>query len=202
MGLGLGIAMSTFTVIVQNQYPTHRLGEVSAGLQFFRSIGSTVGLAVFGTILTSQFTQSLASNLPDQLKTIASDPAYAGQLNNPQVLLTPEAKTQLLQLFSQFGEQAQKLLDSFMAAVRHSLEFAISEVFFLAMIVSIVGLVVVFFLKEVPLRRTHSEAITEMGEIALAEVGAEGGLLAPEIIGVQTMTEDGDESTGPLDSGA
>ena len=41
MGLGLGIAMSAFTVIVQNQYPTHRLGEVTAGLQFFRSIGGT-----------------------------------------------------------------------------------------------------------------------------------------------------------------
>ena len=40
MGLGLGIAMSAFTVIVQNQYPSHRLGEVTAGLQFFRSIGA------------------------------------------------------------------------------------------------------------------------------------------------------------------
>jgi hypothetical protein len=28
---------------VQNQYPSHRLGEVTAGLQFFRSIGSTDG---------------------------------------------------------------------------------------------------------------------------------------------------------------
>jgi EmrB/QacA subfamily drug resistance transporter len=202
MGLGLGIAMSTFTVIVQNQYPTHRLGEVSAGLQFFRSIGSTVGLAVFGTILTSRFAVSLAGNLPEQLKTIASDPAYAGQLNNPQVLLAPEAKTQLLQLFSQFGEQAQKLLDSFMAAVRHSLEYAIGEVFFLAMIVAIVGLVVVFFLKEVPLRRTHAEAITEMGEVALAEVGAEGGLLAPDSLGAQGKIEGGVEGAEPADSGA
>ena len=68
MGLGLGVAMSTFTVIVQNQYPTQRLGEVSAGLQFFRSIGSTVGLAVFGTILNSRFASSLTASLPDQLK--------------------------------------------------------------------------------------------------------------------------------------
>ena len=149
--------MSTFTVIVQNQYPSHRLGEVSAGLQFFRSIGTTVGLAVFGTILNSRFAESLGATLPDQLKGLATDPAMAGQLNNPQVLLSPGAKTQLLQLFGQFGDDAQKLFDLFMAAVRHSLESAISDVFFLAFLISIAGLVVVLFLKEVPLRRTHSE---------------------------------------------
>ena len=60
MGLGLGVAMSAFTSIVQNQYPVHRLGEVSAGLQFFRIIGSTIGLAVFGTILNNRFTSQLA----------------------------------------------------------------------------------------------------------------------------------------------
>ena len=54
MGLGLGVAMSAFTTIVQNQYPVHRLGEVSASLQFFRMIGSTVGLAVFGSVLNNQ----------------------------------------------------------------------------------------------------------------------------------------------------
>ena len=161
MGLGLGIAMSTFTVIVQNQYPTHRLGEVSAGLQFFRSIGSTVGLAVFGTILNNQFASALTANLPEQLKALASNPATAGQLNNPQVLLSAGAKTQLLQLFSQFGAESQKLFDAFMEAVRHSLEFAISDVFFLATLISIAGFVVVLFLKEVPLRRTHFAATGE-----------------------------------------
>jgi EmrB/QacA subfamily drug resistance transporter len=183
MGLGLGVAMSTFTVIVQNQYPTHRLGEVSAGLQFFRSIGSTVGLAVFGTILNSRFASSLTASLPDQLKGLATDPATAGQFNNPQVLLSAPAKSHLLQLFAQFGDQSQKLFDAFMGAVRHSLEFAISDVFFLAFLISIAGFVAVLFLREVPLRRTHSETLEEAAEAALSELGAEGGLLAPEAPG-------------------
>lgn len=156
MGLGLGIAMSTFTVIVQNQYPTHRLGEVSAGLQFFRSIGSTVGLAVFGTILNSQFASSLASSLPSELKTLATDPATAEQLSNPQALLSVQAKSQLMELFGQFGSQAESLFNSFMSAVRDSLQFAMGDLFFLAAIISAVGFVAVLFLKEVPLRRTHS----------------------------------------------
>jgi hypothetical protein len=37
MGLRMGIATSAFMVIVRNQYPSHRLGEVTAGLQSFRS---------------------------------------------------------------------------------------------------------------------------------------------------------------------
>ncbi len=189
MGLGLGIAMSTFTVIVQNQYPTHRLGEVSAGLQFFRSIGSTVGLAVFGTILNRHFAESLTANLPAQLRALATDPATAGQLNNPQVLLSPGAKGQLLQLFGRFGDQSQNLLNSFMGVVRHSLESAISNVFFLATIISVVGFFVVLFLKEVPLRRTHSETLEQAGEAALAEIGAEGGLLAPEAVSALDRAE-------------
>jgi hypothetical protein len=40
--------------------------------------------------------------------------------------------------------------------VRHSLGFAISDVFLLAAIVSGVGLVVVLFLREEPLRRTYA----------------------------------------------
>ena len=91
MGLGLGVAMSAFTVIVQNQYPTHRLGEVTAGLQFFRQIGSTVGLAVFGTILNNQFAAAMKTNLPAPLQKFAHGPA-ASRLENPQVLLSPSGE--------------------------------------------------------------------------------------------------------------
>ena len=43
-----------------------------------------------------------------------------------------------------------------MNAVRLSLDTAISDLFLLAAIVGVVGLVVVLFLREDPLRRTHA----------------------------------------------
>ena len=89
-----GIAMSAFTVIVQNQYPTHRLGEVTAGLQFFRQIGSTVGLAVFGTIMNNQFAAAMKTNLPAPLQKLAHGSA-ASRLENPQVLLSPTASEKI-----------------------------------------------------------------------------------------------------------
>jgi EmrB/QacA subfamily drug resistance transporter len=165
LGLGLGIGMSAFTVIVQNQYSTERLGEVSAGLQFFRSIGSTIGLAVFGTILNSSFSTALAANLPEPLRKLSQSNPAAAKLDNPQVLLSPQARSALRSAFAKLGPQGEALFNSFMNAVRQSLDAAISHVFVLATIVGLAGLVVVLFLKEVPLRRTHT-----MEEIEALEV--------------------------------
>jgi len=151
MGLGLGVAMSAYTVIVQNQYPSHRLGEVTAGLQFFRSIGSTIGLAVFGTILNNQFAASMKTNLPAQLQTFKGSAA----LDNPQVLLSPAASDKIHALFSKFGAQGEQLFHAFMNAVRVSLDTAISDLFLLAAGVGVIGFIVVLFLREEPLRQTH-----------------------------------------------
>jgi len=155
MGLGLGVAMSTFTVIVQNQYPAHRLGEVSAGLQFFRSIGATIGLAVFGTILNNKFASSLHASLSPQLQALTGGNSGL-PLNNPQVLLSGQARTQLSAAFDKLGPQGHSLFTTFMDTVRHSLASGISNLFVLSVFVSIVAFFVVLFLKEVPLRRTHS----------------------------------------------
>jgi EmrB/QacA subfamily drug resistance transporter len=170
MGLGLGIAMSTFTVIVQNQYPSHRLGEVSAGLQFFRSIGGTVGMAVFGTILNNRFAGAMAANLPAPLQRFTHGPD-AAKLDNPQVLLSASASQELHAAFVRFGAQGEQLFAAFMNAVRHSLQMAISDIFMLAVFVSVAGFVTVLFLKEVPLRRTHA-----MDELDVAQDAADAAL--------------------------
>jgi EmrB/QacA subfamily drug resistance transporter len=186
MGLGLGIAMSSFTVIVQNQYPSHRLGEVTAGLQFFRSIGSTIGLAVFGTILTNQFAAHMKVNLPAQL---AQAMAKRGaSIDNPQVLLSDQARSQLQHAFSQYGAQGARMFVVFMDAVRQSLASAIDGLFIVGMVVALVGLVVVLFLREDRLRKTHLTVEQQEMMMAEAESGAAGGF-APE----GASTEDGSE---------
>lgn len=186
MGLGLGIAMSSFTVIVQNQYPSHRLGEVTAGLQFFRSIGSTIGMAVFGTILTNQFAAQMKQNLPAQLAQAMEKRGAA--IDNPQVLLSDQAREALQKTFAQYGAQGAKLFAVFMDAVRQSLAAAIDNLFILAMLIGLVGLVVVLFLREDPLRQTHLTAEQQEMLVAEAESGAAGGF-SPEGSG----SEDGSE---------
>lgn len=154
VGIGLGVGMSAFTIIVQNQFPPVRLGEVSAGLQFFRQIGSTIGVAVFGTILNSSFSSALSTNMPAPLRQLAAGGGALGRLDNPQVLLSSQARTTLTAAFSKLGPQGQQLFGEFMNAIRASLQSAITHLFLLATFVSVAGLLVVLFLREDPLRRT------------------------------------------------
>lgn len=153
LGLGLGVAMSAFTVIVQNQYPVKRLGEVSAGLQFFRTIASTIGLAVFGTILNSRFSSAMSESLPSGItKALGTN---ASKLDNPQALLSASSRAQLHALFAKAGTAGDQMYNTFMATVRHSLQTGISDLFVVGTFVIGAAFVVVFFLKEVPLRRSH-----------------------------------------------
>ncbi|WP_428151202.1 MDR family MFS transporter [Brevundimonas sp.] len=52
LGLGLGPAQSVFNLASQNAVPRHQLGVATSAGQFFRQVGSTVGVAVFGAVLT------------------------------------------------------------------------------------------------------------------------------------------------------
>ncbi|MGH2399687.1 MAG: MDR family MFS transporter, partial [bacterium] len=56
LGLGLGPTMPLLTLVVQNAVSYDRVGAVTAGRQFFMQIGSAVGIAVFGVVLTGALT--------------------------------------------------------------------------------------------------------------------------------------------------
>jgi EmrB/QacA subfamily drug resistance transporter len=53
LGIGLGPLQSLYGVAIQNAVPLNRIGVVTSANQFFRQIGSTVGVAIFGTLLTN-----------------------------------------------------------------------------------------------------------------------------------------------------
>src|SRR5579884_393718 len=154
-GLGMGVMMSLFTIVVQNAFPFKLLGEVTASLTFFRSIGSTLGVAVMGTILTNDFQNAFQSNLPETLKRVIP-PAALSQLNNPQILLSPEAVTAIQHRFAAFGPQGAQLFQQLLHAMQVSLSGAITNTFFLGFIIMLVALFSVFFLREIPLRKRNS----------------------------------------------
>lgn len=150
-GLGLGVMMSLFTIIVQNAFPFRQLGEVTAGLTFFRSIGSTIGVAVMGTIMTNSFQSTLQSNLSPALAR-----AVPPSLQNPQVLLNPATLSALQHQFALHGAQGLVLFQQFFEAVKVSLATGIGNIFVLSFIAMLLGLFSVFFLREIPLRKSHS----------------------------------------------
>jgi hypothetical protein len=63
-GIGLGPAQSLFSVVITNSVPVTELGVATSVSQFSRQIGSTVGVAIFGALLTHSLSTQLREHLP------------------------------------------------------------------------------------------------------------------------------------------
>ncbi|MEU1115235.1 MULTISPECIES: MFS transporter [unclassified Streptomyces] len=86
-GLGLGLVMQVLVLIVQNAVSYEDLGVATSGATFFRSIGASFGVAVFGTVFTNRLgdklTDALAGRrLPPGLSvgTLEADPRGISRL--------------------------------------------------------------------------------------------------------------------------
>ncbi|MBT2422644.1 MFS transporter [Streptomyces sp. ISL-22] len=58
-GLGLGLVMQVLVLIVQNAVSYEDLGVATSGATFFRSIGASFGVAIFGTIFATRLDDKL-----------------------------------------------------------------------------------------------------------------------------------------------
>jgi MFS family permease len=154
MGLGMGFGMSLYTLIVQNALP-RKIGQATSALVFFRSIGGTIGLAAMGSLMTSAYLPAFKNALPAAVKQILPAKVLSA-FNNPQILLSPEAKAQLLAGFKAYGPQGMTLFNTLIEAMKTGLTQGIHNVFVLSLGIMIIGLVAVFFIKEIPLRGGRS----------------------------------------------
>jgi len=68
LGIGMGPALPIFTLAVQNAVDPRELGAATSSSQFFRQIGATIGVAVFGTILATTLSAQLPKYLPAEIK--------------------------------------------------------------------------------------------------------------------------------------
>src|SRR5690349_24754550 len=91
-GVGLGMALQVFTLIIQNSSQRKDLGVATASTQFFRNVGSTVGTAVFGTIMTSGLAGNIASHLPTS---VVKQMQASGQQVSAGSVLDPSALAKL-----------------------------------------------------------------------------------------------------------
>jgi EmrB/QacA subfamily drug resistance transporter len=164
MGLGMGISFPIFNLVVQNAFPQERLGVVTASTQLFRSIGSTVGVAVMGSVLNNQLAHKLTSLQSDKFVQLSQNSGTGLDLtklnvNNMQAVLSPQAQThikaQLATLPAQSG--ALPAYDTFVTGLKSALSSSIAEVFFISAGLVSIAFVATFFLKEVPLRKSHHE---------------------------------------------
>jgi EmrB/QacA subfamily drug resistance transporter len=175
LGLGTGLAMPTFTLAVQNCVSPREIGAVTAALQFFRSIGSTIGVAIMGTLLTTVLNRELDRDLAPDLAAALPPDTLANI--SPQALASPEAARELqAQLASLPG--GDQLFSQLIGAMRLAMATAIHEVFQLSAAIAVGGFLAAIFLPEAPLRRRQpAPDAVESGK----ELAAEGAAIAPPL---------------------
>jgi EmrB/QacA subfamily drug resistance transporter len=179
LGLGLGVAMPLYTLIVQNAFPIQRVGVVTSSLQFFRSIGSTVGVALLGTVVNSQFHERIGPELRNAFNAAPLPPAPSGGPSvvdrlvqglsnvNPQALLSPEGATQLKAQLITMGvpqQFADTITQAVFTALKPALFGGINEAFLIGALLLATTLIGVLFLKEIPLRKSNMDAVSRLAE--------------------------------------
>ena len=154
MGIGLGMSLPLFMLAVQNAVPHRMMGVATSTMQFLRTVGGTMGVAIMGSLINSTLSTELAANTPRQV-TENAPPALLEQIRNPQFLLSPEQLIAVRSAFEQLGPQGTQLFEASIGAVRASLATAIGDAFWVAVFVMVGSVLVGAFLKEVPLRGAH-----------------------------------------------
>ena len=141
LGVGIGLVMQVIVLVVQNDAPPRDIGVATSTATFFRSMGGSLGVALFGAIFA-------VTALPRARAAPAELAARLGagvNISPDQVHALPAA-----------------IRDDFL----HAFVAALSPVFLVGAAVTLVGFGLAWFLKEVPLRATTqapTDPVTDPG---------------------------------------
>lgn len=180
-GIGLGLGMPVFSLATQNAVPHNELGVATASSQLFRNLGGTIGIAVMGTVMSNNLTKNLkealqSANAPDFSSV---DPQLAQQMlsfANPQTLMN---KPLIEQTQASLPADVQPLFVQMIDSIRDALGNTLSMVFLTGTLVLVVALLLVFFLKEIPLRTTNQASAAKSEDSEGKSAGA--GTRAKEV---------------------
>lgn len=137
LGAGIGLCMQVLVLVVQNTANFADLGVATSGVTFFRTIGSSFGAAIFGSL----FANFLAARI---------GPALIASGAPPRAAQSPQA------LHALPAEMAAPIVNAYADSL--------GTVFLCAVPVAVVGFVVSLFLKETPLREIEAVSAADLGE--------------------------------------
>jgi hypothetical protein len=201
-GIGLGVFFSILTLSVQNAIPRTRMGVGTAATRYMQQAGSTLGVAIIGTVVNNTIASDIAGRLPVGAQRLTT--AGIAAATNPQVLVNPTYRDTLVATAKGFAaraavaqaqasgkipsgpghdaavaaitQQAQtqtgQLLGQVFDALRHSLVVGIQHGFMATLLIGLLVLVAAFFLKDVPLAKSFREEPAHAPSPRQAEAGA------------------------------
>jgi EmrB/QacA subfamily drug resistance transporter len=132
VGLGLGCVMQVLVVAVQNAVDFREMGVATSASTFFRSMGGTLGTAIFGSILSNRLAANIAEQLPGGLPAGVHASSLTG---------SPEVINALP------GEIRDRVIEAFVLSLH--------TVYIVAVPIVIIAFVLTWFVRELPLRTGH-----------------------------------------------
>ena len=141
LGVGIGLVMQVVVLVVQNDAPPRDIGVATSTATFFRSMGGSLGVALFGAIFAARLSHEL-ERLPPEISA-----RLGGGVNVSPVevhALPPVIREDFL----------------------HAFVAALQPVFLVGAAVTLVAFGLTWLLKEVPLRTTTqapSDPVTDPG---------------------------------------
>ncbi len=134
VGAGLGMTMQNLVLCVQNQVRPQELGVASSTVSFFRSLGGAIGVSALGALLGNRVTHYMT----DGLARIGVHALGSGG-SVPKLSALPAP---------------------IRAVVQDSYGHGVGDVFMYAAPCALVAVIVILFIKEVPLRTSNSQEPT------------------------------------------
>jgi EmrB/QacA subfamily drug resistance transporter len=175
-GAGLGLIMQVVVLVVQNAVAPEMVGTATSTNNYFREVGASLGVAIFGAL----FTNSLSENLTDVFTQAGASPEDAG---NATATLDPQTLSQL----------PDEVRDGVVTAYADSL----APVFWYLIPFILISFALALFLKQIPLSDTagmvaRGEAVS--GEEAdRLEAERAGGV---SVVVEESAPESADQSGG------
>jgi EmrB/QacA subfamily drug resistance transporter len=155
VGIGIGLVLQVLVLVVQNDAKPEQIGVATSAATFFRSVGGSFGVAIFGAIFASRLAGQIRQLPPEVTRRLGG-----GVHLNPQ----------------QVRHLAPQVHDAFLQAFSHSLH----GVFLWGMAMAVVPFGLSWLLQEVPLRGSVGPA--SGGELASEEAVA-GGVPDEALVG-------------------
>ena len=129
LGIGLGMVLQVPVLAVQNAVMHKDLGASTAGINLARSLGSAFGVAIFGSILNNRLTNELQRAIPSEA---------LAQFSRRTLTASPA--------------RLKALPPDIHAGVVHAFSVSLHTVFLWAVPLIVVGFLVSWLLREIPLR--------------------------------------------------
>lgn len=153
LGFGVGMSMPITNVNTQNAVPRQQIGSATSAVMFFRRLGSTIGSAIYGVIMTNTLNSGFAEldmhNLPESIQEM---------LKNTQVITNAQT---VAGIRAEIPSQYLDYFDNVYLKAREILANSVHSIFLFCICFAVIGFIGAFFLREAPVtrkRKTQSKS--------------------------------------------